>query len=899
MTVVQPDAIRRKVAAWLNDHDGADAIALLASPEWTGDPVFLVGGIRVRVVPCPTPLAARAALNDRAESEKLVLLTELSETDLGDGLLAHFSKHTVRGVNAWELVRQMFGGVPLEAALPRAGSWVAAALIDHMPAGGWPAPPGSVLTRDHALRALTGTVLGIPRDELDISGLLQWTTDATAQMRFGSLESDVAKGLLAYLAEIAGPAAVPIMAAARAGHGVDTIAMGLLAGILWPRANGGDVPVAVAVARTRLEPRFGGTRLTPRQAAAFQDAAEAWVDRAVDSADDRRQGLRMLRRAEAIAAEIDIADRLASSTMLPSGFAQRLRAFAAAIREALPSGGPGPVPASAVARVQTALESVQAHRAVDPRRLETARMALRLLRWLATTDGPASATLLDAVDRQVRTDGWVDRARLDLFSGDVDPMVATAYQALHRAVEERRSRHDEQFAVLLAAATAANLEPGRLLRVEDVLDRVVDPIIATGRRVLLLVMDGMSVAAATEFGEALTRSGVWLELTRDGGSRSGVLAALPTVTEVSRYSLLTGQIGVGDRQAERAAFSRRYPRGVLLHKADLRAASGASLDPDVRSALEDPGTPLVAAVINTIDDALDRSDPGTAVWDERTIPAVLDLLATSQDRVVVLVSDHGHVVDRGPEAVTRPSDSSENRWRPATNPAGQGEILMSGARVALGKGDVVLPWREDLRYGPRKAGYHGGAAPAEAVIPLLVLTAGDEEALPGWGAAPIASPEWWREPLADAEPSTSPAPTGRPQQRRPRPAPTPQPEGLFDLLPADVEAASVPPPAPVLSLTEKLLASDRYAQRRGTRAPLPDDRVAALLDVLIVGGGRATLETLAAHADVPAHRIQGTVTALRRLLQVEGYPVLTIDPDGETVVLDQSLLIEQFGLDQP
>jgi hypothetical protein len=57
------------------------------------------------------------------------------------------------------------------------------------------------------------------------------------------------------------------------------------------------------------------------------------------------------------------------------------------------------------------------------------------------------------------------------------------------------------------------------------------------------------------------------------------------------------------------------------------------------------------------------------------------------------------------------------------------------------------------------------------------------------------------------------------------------------------------------------------------------------------------LETLAAHSGIPAHRISGTVTALRRLLQVEGYPVLIIDPDGLTVRLDVSLLTEQFGLD--
>jgi hypothetical protein len=49
---------------------------------------------------------------------------------------------------------------------------------------------------------------------------------------------------------------------------------------------------------------------------------------------------------------------------------------------------------------------------------------------------------------------------------------------------------------------------------------------------------------------------------------------------------------------------------------------------------------------------------------------------------------------------------------------------------------------------------------------------------------------------------------------------------------------------------------------------------------------------------VPAHRIGGTVTALRKLLQVEGYPVLAMDPDGRTVKLDVALLVEQFGLEQ-
>ncbi|MDG4799340.1 BREX-2 system phosphatase PglZ [Micromonospora sp. WMMD980] len=903
VSVAQPDSVRRKVEAWLAEDDPGDAIALTARPEWSIDPVLTVDGTRVRVVPCPTPLAARAALHDRIDGERLVLLTELTDSDLGDGLLAHLSKQKVRKIDPWDLVRQMFGGVRnLDPTLVRVGRWVADALTDHAPSAGWPVPPGAILTRDHALRSLTAELLDLPPTALDDSGLVQWSADARRQLRFTSLPETVAEGVTAYLTSIAGRSAVPIMAAVRAGHGVDVIPLGLLAGLLWPTGGGSAAEVQAAVGRTRLEPWFGGLRLSQHQAEGLHQAAEAWVYRTADSGDRGwDEAMRMLRRAETLAAEIGITALLGASTVLPSGFVHRLRAFAAAVRLAVPAGGSA-LPA-AVARAQSALATVEEHRAVEPRRVETARMAVRLLRWLHRADRPEPATLLDALNRQVREDGWVDRARLDVFAGDPDPQVADAYRLLHRAVDTRRSRHDQRFAALLAAATNAEAEPGALLRVEDVLDRVVQPIIDHGRRVLLLVLDGMGVAAATELAESVVRGGAWVELTPDGGPRTGVLAALPTVTEASRCSLLSGRVKSGGQQAEVKAFTGRWPSGLLLHKGALRTGAGASLDPDVRAAIEDSSVPVVAAVVNTIDDALDRSDPGTAVWGADTVTAVGDLLAAATDRVVVLVSDHGHVVDRGPESVVLPSTSSENRWRPASGPTVDAEVAVSGSRVALGGGSVVLPWREDVRYGPRKAGYHGGAAPAEVVIPLLVLTAGDDRAVPGWAGAPVASPDWWREPLAEtgtppaAAPPSASAQAGR---RRFWRNAEPQAEGLFDLdfAPAPT-VPTAPPPAPVApDLVTGLLASDRYAQRRDPRMPLSDERVAALLGTLLAGGDRATLDTLAARAGVPAHRITGTVTVLRRLLQVEGYPVITIDPDGVTVLLNRTLLIEQFDLEQ-
>lgn len=896
VSTAQPDAVRRKVEAWLAEDDPAEAIALTARPEWPVEPLLTVAGTTVRVVPCPTPIAARAALHDRADGERLVLLTELTDSELGDGLLAHLSRQTVRKIDPWDLVRQLFGGVSaLDPTLVRLGRWVANALTDFAPPTGWPPPPGVLLTRDHALRSLAAELLDLPPAELDDSGLVQWSTHAHRQLRFTTVPDAVAEGITDYLTSTAGPAATPIMASVRAGHGVDAIPLGLLAGLLWANGSETAVEVAAAIGRTRMEPRFGGLRLSPAQAQALHQAAEAWIYRTVDSGPHgQAEAMRMLRQAEAIAAEIGATDLLGSSAVLPTGFGYRLRAFADAVRLAVPTSGSAL--SAAVARAQSALAAVEAHRAADTRRVETARMAVRLLRWLHTVDGPAPATLQEAVHRQVRQDGWVDRARLDIFAGDPDLPVAEAYRLLHEAVDARRSRHDQQFATLLARETAANAEPGALLLVEDVLDRVVQPILDHGRRVLLLILDGMGVAAATELAESVTSSGAWVELTPAGGPRTGVLAALPTVTEVSRCSLLSGRITTGGQRAELTAFAKRWPTGRLLHKKAIRAAAGTALDPEVLAALDDRATPVVAAVINTIDDALDRGDPGSTVWGRDTVTAVGDLLASAADRMVVLVSDHGHVVDRGPESVVLPSAGSENRWRTGSGPPGADEIPVSGGRVALGGGSVVLPWREEVRYGPRKAGYHGGAAPAEAVIPLLVLTTNDDQAVPGWAGGPVASPDWWREPLPEVV--AAPSDSASPARNRHRHPVEPQAESLFDLDPAPAPAAAAPAPHPPLpDLVPALLASPRYAERRNPRTPLADERVAALLGILLAGGDRATLDTLAARAGVPAHRITGTITALRRLLQVEGYPVITVDPDGRTVHLNRALLVEQFELE--
>jgi len=177
-----------KVETWLaEERDQAPAIALRAAPAWTGESVLTIGGTAVRIVPCPTPLAARAALHDRADGERLVLLTELSDDDLGEGLLAYVSEQHVRKVDMWDVATQMFKVPAVDPTLVAKGRWVAEALIDHKPAGDWAPASGAVLTRDHALRSLTAELLGLGRDEIDSAGLMQWSTDAGRVLRLEKL----------------------------------------------------------------------------------------------------------------------------------------------------------------------------------------------------------------------------------------------------------------------------------------------------------------------------------------------------------------------------------------------------------------------------------------------------------------------------------------------------------------------------------------------------------------------------------------------------------------------------------------------------------------------------------------------------------------------------------------
>jgi hypothetical protein len=187
----------------------------------------------------------------------------------------------------------------------------------------------------------------------------------------------------------------------------------------------------------------------------------------------------------------------------------------------------------------------------------------------------------------------------------------------------------------------------------------------------------------------------------------------------------------------------------------------------------------------------------------------------------------------------------------------------------------VLAVDERLRYGPLKAGYHGGAAPAEVIVPIHVLAPG--EAPEGWQLAPPQSPSWWRGPLTGELPAAE------------RPllsvgdAPT-----LFDEQPVES-----------IDLASAVIASHTFREQRarGARVPIGDTEVANLLRALLGSPGhRLDPESAAAALGVATVHLSGALPLVQRLLNVEQYAVISRDPDGATIVLDVGLLREQFGI---
>lgn len=207
---------------------------------------------------------------------------------------------------------------------------------------------------------------------------------------------------------------------------------------------------------------------------------------------------------------------------------------------------------------------------------------------------------------------------------------------------------------------------------------------------------------------------------------------------------------------------------------------------------------------------------------------------------------------------------------------------------------LIAPWSERVRYGSMKNGYHGGLSPQEMVVPIAVLSSTDSSPA-GWHEQPVDTPAWWDEPATATAVPQQPAPVLKPKQL--------PPGALFDLeevscqssvASCQLEAGGLTPPEWVARLLTSPVFEEQ--KRLGGRGLPADDVFAKLLGTLDRRGGKLTSVALARALAFPPLRLSGLLAKAQRVLNIDGYAVLSRDDASDTVELNRELLLKQFDL---
>jgi hypothetical protein len=305
---------------------------------------------------------------------------------------------------------------------------------------------------------------------------------------------------------------------------------------------------------------------------------------------------------------------------------------------------------------------------------------------------------------------------------------------------------------------------------------------------------------------------------------------------------------------------------------------------EVRDAIANAQKRVVGVVINAIDDHLAKGEQIDIRWSQNEIKALSILLneAKVSNRLVILLSDHGHVLDCNAQGKT--AEGGE-RWRINVGKADTGELKITGSRlISADSNSLIAPWTERLRYGIKKNGYHGGLTPQEMVVPIAVLSSSSSN-LPGWTEAPVDTPLWWEGQTAQLEHLAALTSSIQPNNKE-------------DFGPLFANISEPESPQPSTQWITELLRSPIYKSRKkvaGKTVP-GDDVIAKVLTAMNSDSGKIHLKILSRIIGYPITRSRSLLLVIQRILNVDGYTVMTIDQSSEVVTLHRELLYQQFNL---
>lgn len=898
MTVaaISPQQLRSLVEdKWQRDKEAA-AVGLHVTTAWRGPAEVEFDFGKASVVCADTVFQVREALlSAESQNRRIILLTKLQRTDLGQDVLARLARCRLFPIDDWASLCALFKAKELDRSI--CDQAIAQALLENAPADGYPPVSAGILDAGTVWRAVSRRVFDMGESEPDLVALLLWASSPEKSIRYLNASDELKASLCQRLTGRLGDVADSVLRFVESGASANALALAVVCQVIF----GEGQEYTLDAASARME-QYHGNKPVPKGVGRTLGRAAQDAIADLDRQDDPRIAQHHLQLADDLLRQFRCEDHAYRNRLTLLGYENRLARLGEQIAAAIDT----PNEAS-IQRCEELLAHIANHRLAKVGRYREmasrAEMAVRLVRWLSRPS-PASKAFAEFAATYFKELAFVDWARESIVRGDEVPELSKAYQRLDQVVFQRRSEFSQAFAKALADWTSVGSKFVGLCGVEDVLEQIVAKVAEADNRVLLIVLDGMSWAVCHELLDDIRREH-WFEATLIESSLPPlpVIATVPSVTNFSRATLLSGKLTNGDQGVEKRNFEdhpalkavcdRRHPP-VVFHKKEATEGMRGVVGDDVSDAILSEKKRIVGVVINAIDDYLSKGEQMPMLWTISRISPLGSLLKLARDsgRVVILASDHGHVWHR--QDARKLASETGSRWRLSQGTLDPGELVISGSRVRDGKASnsVIVPWTEEIFYERQHNGYHGGATPQEMVCPLVILR-DKSSAYSGLFPCEYPKPEWWSSaPTATAiiESSVALLPKAR--------------ETLFDNMPEEPEETAPTQPAKPASAPPKdwirrLIASPAYKDQKAMiRRHAPEDSlVQGTLEALDASGGIMTPAAFAKAADLPPARLDPLIAQMKRLLNVDGYEILTLNRNENKVELNVAKLKRQFDLD--
>ncbi len=526
-----------------------------------------------------------------------------------------------------------------------------------------------------------------------------------------------------------------------------------------------------------------------------------------------------------------------------------------------------------------------------------------------------------------RHGAYLDWAR-QVVRADVEGELKVAVEGLLTRADQLRDEADRRF----AAAYATGLLHGKgresftdVVPIEKALERFALDVVGKldDVRLLVLCLDGMSWTNLVELWSSLRESHGQLQPVTLPGQSEGelplpVVAAVPTVTELSRTALFAGRllsaddvISTGkdpDRFAQHPGIKEHGAKAPLLLKGDVIAAGGQLSDNASKAIAE--GAPIVGVVVNTLDEQLKGSaQMRVALSADHIIPLrALLSQAAHAGRFVLLCSDHGHVTSqRFPEqpysnvaGFKEQANGARYRFLGEGEAVDEGEVQVPPGAYTLpaGAGALAVAVDERRRYTPQlHAGEHGGLSLAEAIAPCLLLAPdgriAELDALPsGPQLTDLSPPSFWDvAPRVLPEPALTPEALSTDSKAKPSTKKQDKTLSLFPEAagssPAEVATQSGTSAA---QLVANIARGELYTEMIKSAKKRDQERIKRALVVLIENGGLMSREAFARDAGVRPTGVTGFADVMANVLNVDSERVIEVDEAGRQVKLDVALL---------